>query len=101
MQETLLIAGLACLIAAIVGGGLKAFGIEIPILNSHIRQAALGLLGLILIVAAALPSPTAAPAVPSPAQGQTPLVGGKVVVHCTAQSHAIPVPAFSRVSGYA
>ncbi len=29
MQQTLLITGLTCLIAAIVGGGLKAFGIEI------------------------------------------------------------------------
>jgi hypothetical protein len=90
MQQTLLITGLACLIAAIVGGGLKAFGLEIPILSSGIRQTALGLLGLILIVAATLPGPTSVPAVPLSAQGQTPLVGGQLVVHCTAQPHAIP-----------
>jgi hypothetical protein len=90
MQQTLLIAGLACLIAAIVGGGLKAFGIEIPILSSRIRQAVLGLLGLILIMAATLPGPTPSPTAPPPSQDQTPLVGGTIMVHCTAQPHAIP-----------
>jgi hypothetical protein len=40
--------GIACVIAAIVGGGLKAFGFEIPLLSSKKRQYALGILGLIL-----------------------------------------------------
>jgi hypothetical protein len=31
MQSTLLNVGLACIIGAIVGGGLKAFGVEIPV----------------------------------------------------------------------
>ncbi len=48
MQNSLLIAGIACLIAAIVGGGLKAFGIEFPVLDSLSRQLVLGALGLIL-----------------------------------------------------
>jgi hypothetical protein len=49
-NDVFIISGLACLIAALVGGGLKAFGIEIPILKSVARQIALGLLGLILII---------------------------------------------------
>jgi hypothetical protein len=49
MNNTLLTAGLVCTIAAIIGGGLKAFGIEIPVLQSTARQCLLGGLGLILI----------------------------------------------------
>lgn len=52
MENTLLGFGLACIAAAIVGGGLKAFGFEIPILNSMARQVLLGLLGVILIATA-------------------------------------------------
>lgn len=55
MQHTFLIAGLACVIGAIVGGGLKAFGIELPLVNSRIRQAVLGLLGVALITAGIMP----------------------------------------------
>lgn len=51
METTLLTAGIACLMGAIVGGGLKAFSIELPILNSVGRQMALGALGLVLILA--------------------------------------------------
>lgn len=50
MSTTFLCAGLACIIGAVVGGGLKAFGIEIPALGSLIRQLILGVLGVILIV---------------------------------------------------
>ena len=49
--ETLLTAGLACIIAAIVGGGLKAFGIEIGVLRSVWRQALLAGFGMALIAA--------------------------------------------------
>jgi hypothetical protein len=51
MAATLLTAGIACIIAAIVGGGLKAFGIEIPVLDSGRRQAALGAFGVLLLAA--------------------------------------------------
>ncbi len=58
MDNPLLITlGLACLIAALVGGGLNAFGIEIPVLKSVARQIALGLLGIILIVIPVIQSP--------------------------------------------
>jgi hypothetical protein len=49
MQNNLLVAGMACVIAALIGGGLKAFTIEIPLLGSMRRQIALGLFGAILM----------------------------------------------------
>lgn len=52
MSTTLLTTGLACIIAAIIGGGLKAFGIEIPTLQSGKRQGLLATFGLILTIAA-------------------------------------------------
>jgi hypothetical protein len=49
METPLITAGIVCLIAAIIGGGLTAFGIEIPVLESGRRQAALGALGALLL----------------------------------------------------
>lgn len=49
MGPTLLIIGLVCIIASIIGGGLKAFGIEIPVLQSLKRQVILAVFGCILI----------------------------------------------------
>lgn len=50
MDTTLVGAGLACIIAAIIGGGLKAFGIEFPALRSVRRQGLLGVTGLVLAI---------------------------------------------------
>ena len=50
MSNTLLTAGLVCIIAAIVGGGLKAFGIEIGILRSWKRQGLLAMFGAVMLV---------------------------------------------------
>jgi len=49
MNATLITAGIACIIAAIIGGGLKAFAIEIRVLDSGRRQAALGAFGVLLL----------------------------------------------------
>ena len=49
MKTTLLIVGIVCIIAAIVGGGLRAFGIDFPLLNSKKRQLLLAIFGLVLI----------------------------------------------------
>jgi len=49
MTKTLFPVGLVCIIAAIIGGGLKAFGIEIPVFESPERQILLGVFGLILL----------------------------------------------------
>lgn len=52
MSGTLLSVGIACIIGAIVGGGLKAFGIEIPALSSVRRQILLGGVGVLLVLVA-------------------------------------------------
>jgi hypothetical protein len=52
MSNTLLTTGLACIIAAIIGGGLKAFGIEIGVLRSWKRQALLATFGAMLTTTA-------------------------------------------------
>ena len=51
MNATLLMLGLACLIAAIVGGGLKAAGFEFPVISSLRRQILLAALGCVLLIA--------------------------------------------------
>lgn len=50
MDTTLLLLGIACMIAAIVGGGLRAVGFEFPPLKSLPRQIILAVLGVILII---------------------------------------------------
>lgn len=55
MQEKFAIAGIVCLIGAIVGGGLSAFGVQLPLVASGKRQAMLGLLGLLFLAVAYLP----------------------------------------------
>jgi hypothetical protein len=64
MKTTLIILGIVCIIAAIVGGGLKAFGIEIPLLNSKKRQLLLFIFGLVL-VAVTLFAPRSPPVRPN------------------------------------
>lgn len=43
-------AGIACLIAAVVGGGLSAGGMSIPVIDSPRRQLALGGLGIVFAI---------------------------------------------------
>jgi len=50
MNETLLTGGIACIIAAILGGGLKAFGFEIPVIDSFGKQVLLGGFGVLLVL---------------------------------------------------
>jgi hypothetical protein len=52
MSTTLLSIGLACMIAAIVGGGLKAFQMKIPTLQSLRRQGILAAFGFLLVIGA-------------------------------------------------
>ncbi len=70
METTLLTTGLVCLIAAIIGGGLKAFGLELPLVNSIPRQILLGGLGLVLVFAGKLL--LTSPPVPSGSEKLTP-----------------------------
>jgi hypothetical protein len=48
VDQKILYTGLGCIIAAIVGGGIKAFGMEIPLVNSLKRQSLLGAFGCVL-----------------------------------------------------
>lgn len=51
MEATsLLVIGLACIIAAIVGGGLKLMHIEMPAINSVPRQLLLAAVGIVIVV---------------------------------------------------
>jgi hypothetical protein len=52
MEASVLYAGIACVAAAIVGGGVKLLGQELPLVNSLARQALLAAFGLLLIGAA-------------------------------------------------
>lgn len=55
MEATsLLVIGLACIIAAIVGGGLKLMHIEMPALNSVPRQLLLAAVGIVIVVASVM-----------------------------------------------
>src|SRR5579863_3228382 len=54
MSSVLVGAALACIIAAIAGGGLTAFGVQVPVIPSSKRQSLLGLFGIILLGAVLL-----------------------------------------------
>jgi hypothetical protein len=56
MNESLLVAGIVCIVAAIVGGGVKLLGAEVPVLNSFARQALLFTVGLAFLAASYLTS---------------------------------------------
>jgi len=45
MSESLLIAGVVCIVASIVGGGIRLLGAEVPVLKSFARQAMLFTVG--------------------------------------------------------
>jgi len=49
MDSALLGAGIACVIGAIIGGGLKGFGIELPLVSSIKRQFLLAVFGAALL----------------------------------------------------
>lgn len=48
-NNLLIIMGIGCIVAAIIGGGFRFFEMEIPLINSIKRQILLGLFGLVLI----------------------------------------------------
>jgi len=83
MQTTFLTVGIACLIAAIAGGGLRAFGLEIPVLNSVPRQLVLGVLGAAFVVFSIwlIPVPPPEIAIAVPKDGEK--VDYNVIVHGT------------------
>jgi hypothetical protein len=54
MNDVLLTAGVASIILAVVGGGAKAFGVEVPVLDKRSRQIGLGIVGVLFLVGAYL-----------------------------------------------
>jgi hypothetical protein len=54
MNTILLTAGVVALMAAVIGGGLRAFQIEVPVLQSRGVRVALGALGVAFLLAAVL-----------------------------------------------
>jgi hypothetical protein len=54
MNTILLTAGVVALMAAVIGGGLKAFQIDMPVLPTLRVRAALGALGIAFLIAAVL-----------------------------------------------
>lgn len=50
MDNAFITAGIVAILAAVVGGGLKGLGFEIPVLASWWRQIALGCIGLLLLM---------------------------------------------------
>ncbi|HLY89783.1 MAG TPA: hypothetical protein VKQ27_12450 [Acetobacteraceae bacterium] len=76
MSESLLVAGVVCIVAAIVGGGIKLLGAEVPVLNSFPRQALLFVVGAGFLLASfrvgANRSPTPSPPSPAQAAAQAP-----------------------------
>jgi hypothetical protein len=66
MQATLLGVGLACVVAAVVGGGLTLAGSTFPIITSVARQILLGLVGAALLTASFLVAGSGSGSAPSP-----------------------------------
>jgi hypothetical protein len=64
---SLLVAGIVCMVAAVVGGGVKLLGAEVRVLNSFPRQALLFALGLAFLLASFQVSQTKAPVSTTPA----------------------------------
>lgn len=63
VAESLLVAGIVCIVAAVVGGGVKMLGAEMPVLSSFGRQALLFTVGLAFLLASfgVMREPKAAP----------------------------------------
>ena len=68
MVIALVLAGVACIIAAIVGGGVKLRDVEFPTVKSLWRQLMLGGFGVLLAFAGAVVASEAPPA-PSSEEG--------------------------------
>jgi hypothetical protein len=82
-MDKLLIPGLVCVIAAIVGGGLKAFGFEIPVLSTPARQLGLGCFGALLLIISVRSGPSASVGLPAsnlPPQKETPLHSERIAL---------------------
>jgi hypothetical protein len=90
VYETLIILGIVCIIAAAVGGGLSAFGINIPPLSGRVRIVSVIVIGGVLIGVGVKIKPA------SPAPGPT---GISVTTDPVGRQTAPNCPANLTVSG--
>lgn len=89
MDTTLLILGVMCIVAAIVGGGIQAAGFKFPVISSLPRQALLLIVGIGLIVysrtiSSPPPPPTPGPAMPATQVFDEPIFDGYRLDWCYA-----------------
>ena len=84
MYQTLIIIGIVCIISAVVGGGLTAFGIKVPPLSGGLRVVAVLLTGAVLIVVGIKIKPAPAPPGPSGISITTDPVGSLTASSCPA-----------------
>jgi hypothetical protein len=92
VAESLLVAGIVCIVAAVVGGGVKMLGAEMPVLGSFARQALLFAVGLAFLLgsfAVMQPKPVP-PASAAASQSQSPQPPG--VASGLASSPAVSQP---------
>jgi hypothetical protein len=90
MQTTFLTVGIVCLIAAIVGGGLKAFGLDMPVVNSVPRQVVLGVLGAAFVAISIWLIPVPPPEIAIALRKEGEKVDHKVIVHGTISGRLPP-----------
>jgi hypothetical protein len=95
MNVVILSAGIACVIAGIVGGGLKAFGIEIPAFQSVRRQTLLFVFGVVLIL---IGLPIKLGLQPSPSDSKTTATPEKPAARATTPPTSAPLPDASKRS---
>lgn len=78
MENTLLTAGIASVIASVVGGGLKAFNIEIPLLETSLRKVLLFIVGLVFICGSLIISASRTESSRSPSGAATAEIVGRI-----------------------
>jgi hypothetical protein len=66
MQQIRIVIGIVCIVAAVVGGGVKLAGSEIPLLNQWWRQVLLGVIALALIFGSQIFAIVTRPSAPPP-----------------------------------
>lgn len=87
-------AGIICLIAAVIGGGLKGLGFDMPALQSVARQTMLALLGIVLLGAGlALRGGDASPKTEAKAGSPAPVSTASMAPATNAPAATNPAPA--------
>jgi hypothetical protein len=84
VYQTLIILGIVCIIAAVVGGGLSAFGINVPPLSGALRIVSVIVIGAVLIVVGIKIKPASPAPAPTGISVTTDSVGNQTATSCPA-----------------